>query len=153
MSGERFLVDTNILVYAYDRTEYTKQGRARQVLDWLYRTGLGTLSTQVLGEFFAAVTRGITEKMSAQDGYSIVKDYASSWKVLPMTAETILESARGVVEHQFSYYDAQIWATAKLNGIPDVLSEDFSHGRRIEGVEFHNPLLGPLPGEASRLSH
>jgi predicted nucleic acid-binding protein len=150
MNGERFLVDTNILVYAYDRTEYTKQGRSRQVLDWLYRKGLGTLSTQVLGEFFAAVTRKTTEKISAREVYAIIKDYASSWKVLPVTTETILESARGVVEHQFSFYDAQIWATAKLNGIPDVLSEDFSHGRRIEGVEFRNPLLGPLPGEESR---
>lgn len=63
MSGERFLVDTNILVYAYDRTEYTKQGRSRQILDWLYRKGLGALSTQVLGEFFSAVTRRLTEKM------------------------------------------------------------------------------------------
>jgi predicted nucleic acid-binding protein len=150
MNGERFLVDTNILVYAYDRTEYTKQGRSRQVLDWLYRKGLGILSTQVLGEFFAAVTRNTTEKISAREVYAIIKDYASSWKVLPVTTETILESARGVVEHQFSFYDAQIWATAKLNGIPDVLSEDFSHGRRIEGVEFRNPLLAPLPGEESQ---
>jgi len=30
-------------------------------------------------------------------------------------------------------------ATAKLNQIPRVLSEDFQHGRRIEGVEFLNP--------------
>lgn len=149
MSGEQFLVDTNILVYAYDRTEHTKQGRSRQLLDWLYRKGLGVLSTQVLGEFFSAVTRRLTERMSAWDGYDIIKDYASSWKVLPMTVETILESARGVNEHQFSFYDAQIWATAKLNGIPDVLSEDFSHGRRIEGVRFRNPLLGPLPEEDS----
>ena len=150
MSGERFLVDTNILVYAYDRTEYAKQGRSRQVLDWLYQSGLGVLSTQVLGEFFSVVTRGLTPKMPARDGYAIIKDYASSWKVLPMTAETILESARGVVEHQLSFYDAQIWATAKLNDIPDILSEDFSHGRRIEGVVFRNPLLGPMPEEESR---
>jgi predicted nucleic acid-binding protein len=147
MSGERFLVDTNILVYAYDRSEYTKQGRAREVLNWLYRKGLGALSTQVLGEFFATITRRITEKISARDGYAIVRDYASSWKILPTTTETILESARGVVEYQFSFYDAQIWATAKLNGITEVLSEDFSRGGRIEGVVFRNPLVGPLPGE------
>ena len=45
MSGERFLIDTNILVYAYDRTQYTKQGRSRQVLQWLHRKELGVLST------------------------------------------------------------------------------------------------------------
>jgi len=46
-----------------------------------------------------------------------------------------------VLAHGFSYWDAQIWATARLNQIPIVLSEDFAHGRRIEGVRFLNPFL------------
>lgn len=51
----------------------------------------------------------------------------------------VQEAIRGVVEHKFSYWDAQIWATARLNQIPIVLSEDFSHGRFVEGVHFLNP--------------
>jgi predicted nucleic acid-binding protein len=53
----------------------------------------------------------------------------------------------GAVTHQFPFYDAQIWATAKLSGIPAVLSEDFSHASRIEGVLFLNPFVAALPGE------
>lgn len=49
------------------------------------------------------------------------------------------EAVRGVIEHNFSYWDAQIWATARLNQIPIVLSEDFSHRRLVEGVRFINP--------------
>jgi predicted nucleic acid-binding protein len=45
------------------------------------------------------------------------------------------------------FWDAQIWATAKLNQIPQVLSEDFQHGRAVEGVEFVNPFKVELPGE------
>lgn len=51
----------------------------------------------------------------------------------------ILEAARGVRAHRFSYWDAQIWATAKLNQIPVVLSEDFSDGQSTEGIRFTNP--------------
>ena len=51
----------------------------------------------------------------------------------------ILEAARGARQHHFSYWDAQIWATAKLNQIPVVLSEDFSDGQSTEGIRFMNP--------------
>jgi predicted nucleic acid-binding protein len=50
-----------------------------------------------------------------------------------------VEAVRGVSAHRLSYWDALIWATAKLNRIPTVFSEDFSDGRVIEGVSFHNP--------------
>ena len=41
--------------------------------------------------------------------------------------------------HHMSYWDAQIGATAKLNQIPVVLSEDFSDGQSTEGIHFINP--------------
>jgi predicted nucleic acid-binding protein len=50
------LIDTNVLVYPYDRSEPAKAARARQVLDDLARRRRGRVSTQVLGEFFRAVT-------------------------------------------------------------------------------------------------
>src|SRR3974377_26181 len=140
MTVDRFLVDTNILVYAYDRSEPTKQIRSRQILNWLVTAGSGALSTQVLAEFFSAVTRRLPEKMSPREGYAHLQEYVRAWRIVGLTPEIILESARGVVTHQFPFYDAQIWATAKLSGISAVLSEDFSHASRIEGGEFFNPL-------------
>ena len=46
---------------------------------------------------------------------------------------------RGVLRYRLSYWDSLIWAAANMNDIPCVLSEDFSDGRRIEGVVFLNP--------------
>jgi predicted nucleic acid-binding protein len=51
----------------------------------------------------------------------------------------VLEALRGVVRYRLSYYDAQIWAVARLNHVPVVLSEDFSAWSEIEGVRFENP--------------
>ena len=51
----------------------------------------------------------------------------------------VLEAARGVRDHVMSFWDAQVWATAKLNQIPVVFSEDFASGSVIEGVRFENP--------------
>ncbi|MCS7290407.1 MAG: hypothetical protein NZ699_14845 [Roseiflexus sp.] len=41
----RVLVDTNVLVYAYDRSAPDKQRRALDVLDRLVISGAGAIST------------------------------------------------------------------------------------------------------------
>jgi predicted nucleic acid-binding protein len=137
MTG-RILVDSNILVYAYDRSEPVKQAQAANLLDQLLITGAGILSTQVLAEFFVAVTRKITKPLSIEQALGSLENYAASWEVLGLNSMNILEAARGVRDHEFSYYDAQIWAVARMNQIPVILSEDFNPSW-IEGVQFVNP--------------
>lgn len=146
-SADRFLVDTNVLVYAYDRSEHEKQRRAREVLDRLVTLNSGVLSTQILGEFFRVVTRKIPEPVPLEEGRQHLQEYVRSWNVVSVTPDIVLESARATAEHQLAYYNAQLWATARAYRISTILSEDFSHGARLEGVHFLNPFLRPLPGE------
>jgi len=54
-------------------------------------------------------------------------------------AEFFSVAGRGVRDHKLSYYDAQVWATARLNQVPVVFSEDFRDGSILEGVRFVNP--------------
>ena len=133
------LVDTNILVYAYDRSTPEKQSRALQVLDALVSSGAGALTTQVLAEFYVAVTRKIPAPLNAADAYERVHNLQRAWTVLPVTPLVVLEAARGVRDHQMSYWDAQVWAAARLNQIPTVCSEDLAGAPTIEGVSFVNP--------------
>jgi len=138
--SDRVFVDTNVLVYAYDRAEPQKQRQALTVLDRLAMTGTGVVSTQVLAEFFVAVTRKIAAPLDVHQAHERVKNYLQSWRVLDLTGMVVLEAVRGVRDHQFNFWDAQIWATARLNQIGVVFSEDFSAGDVIEGVRFVNPL-------------
>ena len=139
MSASIF-VDTNVLVYAYDRSEPQKQRQALRVLDRLAVTGVGVISTQVLSEFFVAVTRKIATPLSVDQAYDRVKNYLQSWRLLDLTGMVVLEAVRGVRDHQFNFWDAQIWAVARLNQIAVVFSEDFNVGAVVEGVRFVNPL-------------
>ncbi len=139
MNGASFLVDTNILVYCYDRSEPSKQGQAREILAQLVARRAGVLTTQILAEFFWAATRRLQERMSVEEAATRLENYIRSWTVVQITPAILLEAARCAVRYGLPFWDAQIWATAKLNQIPCVLSEDFQHGRRIEGVEFLNP--------------
>jgi predicted nucleic acid-binding protein len=137
--SDRVLVDSNVLVYAYDRAAAAKQRQAVEVIDHLLTTSSGVLSTQVLSEFFVTVTRRIAYPLSLAEAEMRLHNLFRVWPVIEVTGLIVLEAARGVREHRFSFWDAQIWAAAKLNQIPIVFSEDFSDGRMTEGIQFIDP--------------
>jgi len=139
----KFFVDANIPIYAYDITNPDKQTAALQkTLDRLVTSGTGFISTQVLAEFFVTVTsdRKFPNALSVVEAGNRLQNYILAWEVVEVTGAIVLEAIRGIKEYQFSFWDAQIWATAKLNQIPVVYSEDFNMGAIIEGVRFVNPL-------------
>ena len=134
------LLDSNVLVYSYDRSDLAKQRQAEETLHVLASAGRGAVSTQILGEFFTTVTRKLAQTLSLEDACREVTHHAQTWTVYSVTSGVVLEAVRGVREHQLNFWDAQIWAVARLNQIPVVLSEDFSEGAVLGGVRFVNPL-------------
>ena len=136
----RFFVDTNILAYAYDQSDDVRRVRAQEVLDALYRAGTGAISTQVLSELYSTMIRPRRLNLPHEAAEASIINYLRSWLVLEVRPLNVLEALRAVRQHRFSYWDALIWATARLNGIPYVLSEDGQDGAYIEGVRNLNPL-------------
>jgi predicted nucleic acid-binding protein len=142
------LIDTNVLVYMYDLAEPEKQQRAVAVLQRVHQARAGVLSTQVLAEFFNVVTRKLKPALTVEQAQAQAHMLTQVWPVYPVTSQVVLEAIRGVHEYQFSFWDAQIWAVAKLNHIAHVLTEDFNPGAVIEGVQFVDPFADDfLPTE------
>ncbi|HVT43611.1 MAG TPA: PIN domain-containing protein [Thermoanaerobaculia bacterium] len=137
---DEVLIDTNLVVYAHDPSDAVKSARAVEALEALIESGLGRLSAQILGEFVSATVRGRRPILSIDRALAQVELMARTFPVFDVTSFIVLEAARGVREHRLSYYDAQIWATARLNQVPVIFTEDFESGRRLEGVEFLDPL-------------
>jgi predicted nucleic acid-binding protein len=133
------LIDTNVLVYSYDQTDGARRTQAREVLRLVFGRNLGTLSVQVLGEFFVTVTRKIPSPLEPGRAVEAITNYFASIPVFDVTPSIALEAIRGATRYQIHYYDALIWATAKLNQIPAVLTEDAEHNRLLEGVRYINP--------------
>ena len=138
----KILLDTNILVYAYDPADLIRQEQAIQLLDHLHIRGNGVLSVQGLAEFFSSVIRpvhGMPPRLSSTEALHWAEILTLQFEVLPLTPMAILEAGRAVRDHQLAYYDAQVWATAHLNQIPVIFSGDFQDGQVLEGVRFTNP--------------
>jgi predicted nucleic acid-binding protein len=104
-----------------DRREPVKRDRAIEVLRRVAGAGCAALPAQVLSEFANACLRKL------------------AFPVLPLTGPVVLEALRGVREHLLSYYDAQVWAVARMGQMAVVLSEDFNPGAVLDGVSFTNP--------------
>jgi predicted nucleic acid-binding protein len=133
------MVDTNVLVYAVDERDPRKMAAARQAVEVLEMQRRGVVTTQILGEFFNVVVCRFSRTLSLDVAQAGLERYAATMRVLDMRVPVVFEAARGVRRYGLSYYDAQIWASARLAGIELVLSEDFAAGTEIEGVRFLDP--------------
>lgn len=135
------LLDTNILVYAYDRSEPQKHQGAIHLISQCLGSHEGAVSTQILSEFFVTVTRKIAKPLDRTDAFEEVRLLAQSAPVLELRSDTILKAIKQGMPQGLSFWDALIWSTAHDHAISTVYSEDFQHGRVIESVRFVNPFL------------
>lgn len=133
------LIDTNVLIYAYDANDLTRQTLALNLLKRLEANASGRLSVQCLAECFSVSTRKLSPRLTPAEATTQVDLLSRTFPILDLTPGIVLEAARGVRDHQLAYYDAQLWATAKLNQIATVFSEDFAAGSVLEGIRFVNP--------------
>ncbi len=134
------MIDTNILVYMFDPRDIERQEKAISLLLKLEENGAGCLSVQCLSEFVNAVIS--KRRIKVGEGILQTEKWSYSFLVFNLTPQIVLEAARGVRDHGLAYYDAQIWAAARLNLIPVVFTENFQDGQVLEGVRFANPFAG-----------
>ena len=68
----------------------------------------------------------------------------SQFDVLYPTRDVLVTAMRGAAAYGLPWFDAQIWATAEVHGLPEILSEDFQHGRHYGRVRAVNPFLAGI---------
>lgn len=137
MSAERAFLDTNVLVYVFDRDEPAKTQRAQSLLAQA-RPGELALSAQVMGEFYVTVTRKLKRPLDAAAAAEAL-DWLSLLHVIALDAAIVKAAARTSRSAQLSYWDALIVAAAAAGGCERLLSEDLNDGQLIGSVRVENP--------------
>ena len=136
MSARRFL-DSNILLYSISRApeEAPKRDRAIALLD---EPDCG-LSVQVLQEFYVQATRATRADALSHE---VASGLIATWLRFAVQHNTVavMKGALDIrAAHGFSYWDSAIIAAARALGCAELLTEDLSHGRVVEGVSIVNP--------------
>ena len=97
------------------------------------------LSVQVLQEFYLQATRATRPDALSHD---IAVGLVRTWlrfTVQEITLPVMIAALEIKAICNLSYCDAAIVAAARALGCRELLSEDMSHGREVEGVTITNP--------------
>jgi len=137
--SDKFFVDTNVLVYAHDRSTGIKHERAKALVERLWDSGGGVLSTQVLQELCVSLRRKAAHPFSAEQIRDLVQDYMS-WEIVVNTAESVVEALNIEMRYNVSFWDALILQAATASGASIVYSEDLSDGQAYGALRVVNPL-------------
>jgi predicted nucleic acid-binding protein len=139
--GGPAFVDTNVLVYCLQQVPSTKQSVARELVDRLMAEQRLRVSTQVLQELFATMTR----KAKLPLATPLVIEYMdglAEWPPLLIDYSAIRRAAVLSGEASISFWDALIVVAASRSGARTLYTEDLNHGQEILGVRVVNPFHG-----------
>lgn len=136
----RVLIDSNIFVYAFDPADPTKQAKALRLVEDVTREDDLVLSVQVLNELaWTLLRQGFGN--APEDVREIVDEIRQNARVVPLTPDLTLKALTSGLGYGLSFWDGLIWAAAHLHRVSTIYTEDFQHGRDIEGVRFVNPFI------------
>jgi predicted nucleic acid-binding protein len=139
--SERYFVDTNILLYAHDRSTGLKHQRALHLIDQLWGSGEGVLSTQVLQELCVNLRRRVARPVPVAEIRRLIEDYLS-WEIITNGPQSLVQALEIQERHKIAFWDALIVQAADSSGARILYSEDLSEGQKFGGVEVVNPLHG-----------
>jgi len=138
--SDKYFVDTNILVCAHDRSAGVKHRRAQKLVEELWNSGCGVVSTQVLQELCVNLRRKAARPLPMHELRLLIQDY-SAWEVVTNTPESVLRALEIEQRYKTSFWDALILDAADSCGAAVLYSEDLAHGQRYGTVQIVNPLL------------
>jgi predicted nucleic acid-binding protein len=139
MSGK--LIDTNVLVYAYDTSEGEKHIASRDLVRQLWIDGGGVVCLQNLMEFFVVITRKVEHPVDVATATGLVQDFIGSdkWTVIDRDADTLLSAFELVAKHGIHLWDAAIAATMMENDVSEIVTENSKDFSKIPALRVVAP--------------
>jgi len=139
--ADKYFVDTNILIYAHDRSAGVKHELARQLMEQLWQSGQGVLSTQVLQELCINLRRRVAKPIPVDEVRGLIRDYMS-WEIVVNGPEAVMQALEIEVRYKASFWDALILQAAEQAGAAVLYSEDLAGKQSYGTVRVVNPLAG-----------
>ena len=137
MTGPCF-VDANVLVYARDARDASKQARAVEWIAHLWQEHLGRTSVQVLSEYYAVATRKLNPRVPSGEAWEDVEELFA-WQPQAIDA-ALLRRAREIEQRwRLSWWDSMVVGAAQLQDCALLISEDFHDGAVYGGVTVRSP--------------
>lgn len=134
----KFFLDTNVLVYTFDKKSPEKQALANQLVESAF-DGSGMVSWQVIQEFCNVARKSFEPKMDSLSlGHYLDNVLYPLCRFFP-DREIFKEALSVSDETKYSWYDSLIIASAMRLGCETLFSEDLHHNQSLRGLRIVNP--------------
>lgn len=135
---DKVFIDTNILVYLQSGMDVHKTKISKELFHSLAEKNLIVLSTQVLQEFYVAMTKKLGHNpLDIKNLLFLFKDF----EIINVNSSIIFEAIDISVLHKISFWDSLLISSASAGNCKIIYSEDLNHGQMIGGVQIINPYI------------
>jgi predicted nucleic acid-binding protein len=128
--------DTNVLIYACDRSDPLRQ---RQAIDVIRASPDGVLLWQVACEFVAASRKLSRQGFAAADAWGRLGEFLDLFPLVLPTAGVLKKAHALTRDHGISFWDAMILGACLEAGVDTFYSEDEPGLKNISGLTIINP--------------
>lgn len=140
--SDRFFVDTHVFVSSFDASSAKRAKIAAGIIKKGLETGKGTISYQIVQEFFNVALRRFVRPMSLADAEQYLSITFRPLLAVHSSESLYAEALRLHHRDRVSWFDALILASALEAEGSILYSEDFQHGRSYGSLKVHNPFVG-----------
>lgn len=131
---DKIFIDTNILVYLFDKTERSKQNQAKKIIFERLSSSKFFLNVQVINEFINITSKKISFPIQFNRQKEIIDLLNDIFIIASLSLETTLLAIEIKNKYKFSFWDSLIISSAIENKCNILYSEDMQHGFIIEST-------------------
>jgi len=133
---DKIFVDTNIIIYAYSKTELIKNKIANEII---FSTKC-IISTQVINEISNVLLKKF--KLQINEVEDVLFELSNIFEIVNFSFITQLKALKIKEKYKFQFFDSLIIATALENECNYLYSEDMQHNQIIENkLRIINPFI------------
>ena len=132
------VLDTNVLIYACDKSDPARQHKALSLID---RVTDGVLPWQVACDFIAASRNLHGHGFTPTDAWDRLADFRQLFRLI-VPSPAVLPLAQELhAQHNVSFWDALIVAACVDEGVETLYSEDIPSRSEFGSLQVVNPFV------------
>lgn len=138
---DKFFLDTNIILYSFDKKDMRKKQIASDLIQKGLVDGLGRLSFQVIQEFINVSTKGKILTLKPEDILLYIQEILIPQCNIRPDIDFIIQSLHLKNQYNYSFYDSMILCAALAQDCSIIYSEDLHADHKIKGLVIQNPFV------------
>ncbi len=131
---DKIFIDTNILVYLFDKSERPKQTQAKKIISERLSSSKFFLSVQVINEFINIISKKISFPIPLNKQKKIINLLNDIFIIASLSLETTLSAIEIKNKYKYSFWDSLIISSVIENKCNILFSEDMQHGSIVEST-------------------